>query len=85
MDEFLRGLGYNPVTEVRPMTVRYADDATWWATLWSHGRRATLERLRDAGVLESTMARMTEHLDRVRTADGSLEWSAGMGYTVAAR
>ena len=84
MDAFLRGAGYAPVTEVVPMTVRYADDATWWATLWSHGRRATMERLRDEGVLDSTMARMGEHLDRMRAEDGALEWSPGIGYTIAA-
>ena len=85
MDSFLRDAGYNPVTEVRPLTVRYPDDATWWATMWSHGRRATLEKLRDAGALESTMARMGRHLDAVRAPDGSLEWTGGMAYTVAAR
>ena len=84
MDAFLREAGYDPVTDVVPVTVRYKDDATWWATLWSHGRRATMERLRDEGVLESTMARMSEHLDGVRTEDGALEWSPGIGYTVAA-
>lgn len=83
MDAFLRQAGYDPVTEVVPMTVRYADDATWWATLWSHGRRATMERLRDEGVLDSTMARMSEHLDERRAEDGALEWSPGIGYTIA--
>lgn len=85
MDTYLRQASFNPVTEVRPMTVRYADDATWWATLWSHGRRATMEKLRDHGVLESTMARMTAELDEMRTDDGALEWSPGIGYTVAVR
>ena len=85
MDAFLRDAGYNPVTEVRPLTVRYPDEDSWWSTLWSHGRRSTLERLQEAGVLESTMARMSENLDGVRTEDGSLEWTAGIGYTVAAR
>lgn len=85
MDTYLRKASFNPVTEVRPMTVRYADDATWWATLWSHGRRATMEKLRDHGVLESTMARMTAELDAMRASDGALEWSPGIGYTVAVR
>lgn len=83
MDGFLRGAGYDPVTEVRTMTVRYDDDATWWATLWSHGRRATMERLQEAGVLESTTALVNEHLDAVRAEDGVLEWKPGIGYTVA--
>ena len=83
MNAFLREVGYHPVTEVVPLTVRYPDDATWWATLWSHGRRATMERLRDEGVLDSTMARMSKHLDGVRTEDGALEWSPGIGYTIA--
>lgn len=85
MDSFLREAGYNPVTEVRPLPVRYRDEETWWATLWSHGRRATMEKLRDAGVLESTMARLSSHLDAVRAADGALEWTGGIAYTVAAR
>ena len=85
MDAFLRDAGYNPVTEVRPLTVRYPDDATWWSTMWSHGRCSTLERLQDEGLLDSTMARMREHLDGVRTEDGALEWTGGMAYTVAAR
>ena len=85
MDAFLRDAGYDPVTELRPLTVRYADDETWWATLWSHGRRATMEKLEAAGVLSSTMARMSRHLDAVRAEDGALEWTAGMAYTVAAR
>jgi ubiquinone/menaquinone biosynthesis C-methylase UbiE len=85
MDAFLTDAGYRAVTEVRSVTVRYPDEATWWSTLWSHGRRATLERLRDEGVLESTMTRMSAHLDAVRTADGALESIPRIAYTVAAR
>jgi ubiquinone/menaquinone biosynthesis C-methylase UbiE len=83
MDAFLREAGYDPVTEVVPMTVRYPDDAAWWATLWSHGRRATMERLRDENVLDSTMTRVREHFDGLRGEHGALEWSPGIGYTVA--
>lgn len=85
MDGFLTHAGYRPVTRVQPVTVRFPDEETWWSTLWSHGRRATLERLRDEGVLESTMARMSSHLDDVRTGDGSLEWVPRIAYTVATR
>ena len=85
MDAYLREASFNPVTDVRPMTVRYADDATWWATLWSHGRRATMEKLQEHGVLESTMERLTPELDEFRADDGALEWRPGIGYTVAAR
>lgn len=84
MNAFLTDAGYVDVrTELREFVVRYADDRTWWDTLWSHGRRLTLERLQEAGVLESTMRRMTRELDPVRLPDGSLEWRADMAFTVA--
>ena len=81
----LEGAGYRPATEVRPVTVRYADEATWWSTLWSHGVRGTMERLRDEGVLESTRARLSRALDGVRTPDGALEWVPEIAWTVATR
>ena len=80
---FLAAEGYSASTHLQTITVRYPDDATWWATLWSHGRRATLERLRQEGVLESTTARMRGVLDAVRTPDGALEWVPQIAYTVA--
>ena len=83
MADFLTDAGYTPVTEVQPVVVRFPDEAAWWATLWSHGRRAALEKLRDEGVLESTMARMSGVLDAVRTPDGELEWEPQVAYTVA--
>jgi len=84
MNAFLTDAGYVDVrTELREVVVRYADDRTWWDTLWSHGRRMTLERLQEAGVLESTTRRMTRELDAVRLPDGSLEWRAEMAFTVA--
>ena len=83
MDAFLTEAGWTPTTTLRPLTVFYPDEDTWWATLWSHGRRATMEKLRDAGVLESTMRRLSADLDAVRTLDGQLEWTAEMAYTIA--
>jgi ubiquinone/menaquinone biosynthesis C-methylase UbiE len=84
MDAFLVGAGYRPVTVVEPVTVRYPNPATWWTDMWSHGRRAMAEKLRDLGVLESTMARTTDDLEALRGPDGALEWVPQMGYTVAA-
>ena len=84
MGRCLSEAGYVDVrTDLRELTVVYPDEATWWQTLWSHGRRATMERLREAGVLHSTMRRMSADLDGVRRSDGSLEWRAEMAYTVA--
>jgi len=84
MNAFLTEAGYVDVrTELKEVVVRYVDDRSWWDTLWSHGRRLTLERLQEAGVLESTMRRMTRELDAVRLPDGSLEWRAEMAFTVA--
>ena len=83
METFLTEAGYQSVTEVEPVTVHYPDEATWWATLWSHGARGTVERLRDAGVLDATTARMSGELDAVRTAEDGLEWCPRMAYTVA--
>lgn len=83
MAAFLTHAGYAPVTEVEPVVVRFPDEAAWWASLWSHGRRAALERLRDEGVLESTMARMSSVLEAVRSPDGELEWVPRVAYTVA--
>lgn len=84
MHAFLSDSGYDDVrTELREVTVVYADEETWWRTMWSHGRRATMERLQQAGVLESTMRRMSADFDRVRRPDGSLEWSPEMAYTLA--
>lgn len=84
MGRCLSEAGYVDVrTDLRELTVVYPDEATWWRTLWSHGRRATMERLQEAGVLDSTMRRMSADLDGVRRSDGSLEWTAEMAYTVA--
>lgn len=84
MDAFLTEAGYVDVrTHLVDLTVVYADEQQWWDTLWSHGRRMTLEKLRDAGVLESTMRRMGPDFDPVRRPDGSLEWIASMAYTIA--
>ncbi len=83
MADFLTDAGYSSVTEVEPVAVRFPDEATWWATLWSHERRAAMEKLRDEGVLESTVARMSGVLDAVRTPDGELEWAPSIAYTVA--
>ncbi|HEU4514176.1 MAG TPA: methyltransferase domain-containing protein [Nocardioidaceae bacterium] len=84
MDAFLTEAGYVEVrTQLVDLTVVYADEQQWWDTLWSHGRRITLEKLRDAGVLESTRRRMGPELDPVRRRDGSLEWTASMAYTIA--
>lgn len=85
MDAFLEEAGYRPVTDVQPLAVRYPDEAAWWATLWSHGRRLTMEKLRDAGLLDSTMRRMSSELDAVRRADGSLEWVPDIACTIAIR
>ena len=86
MDAFLTESGFGHVrTEVRTLAVRFPDVEAWWATLWSHGRRATMEKLRDHGVLESTMARMDAEFDGVRRVDGSLEWTPAIGYTLASR
>jgi ubiquinone/menaquinone biosynthesis C-methylase UbiE len=84
MSSFLADAGYSDVrTHFAELTVRYPDEETWWATLWSHGRRATMEALRDAGVLESTMRRMSAVLDPLRQPDGSLEAIPTMAYTIA--
>ncbi len=84
MEAFLTEAGYVDVrTDLAELTVVYADDQQWWDTLWSHGRRVTLEKLRDAGVLESTRQRIGAALDPVRRPDGSLEWTALMAYTIA--
>lgn len=84
MDAFLGEAGYVGATTVtEPTTVGYSDEATWWATMWSHGRRLALEKLRDAGVLDSTMRRMSDELDTVRRPDGSIEWTANIRYTRA--
>ncbi|HEX6878652.1 MAG TPA: hypothetical protein VF165_23540 [Nocardioidaceae bacterium] len=84
MGRCLSEAGYVDVrTDLRELTVVYPDEATWWRTLWSHGRRATMERLQEAGVVDSTMRRMSADLDGVRRSDGSLEWTAEMAYTVA--
>lgn len=85
MDAFLEAAGYTVTTTVRPITVGYADDDTWWATLWSHGRRATMERLRDEGVLESTRGRVGTALEAIRLDDRSLVWTPRIAYTVARR
>lgn len=84
MDTFLGEAGYVDVhTHLADLTVVYENEQQWWDTLWSHGRRFTLERLRDADVLESTMRRMSPDFDPVRRPDGSLEWTASMAYTIA--
>jgi ubiquinone/menaquinone biosynthesis C-methylase UbiE len=84
MDAFLGDAGYIDVhTHLADLTVVFENEQQWWDTLWSHGRRITLEKLRDAGVLESTMRRMSPEFDPVRRTDGSLEWTASMAYTVA--
>lgn len=76
--------GYLDVrTRLVELTVVYADEQQWWDTLWSRGRRITLEKLGDAGVLKSTMRRMSPELDPVRRPDGALEWTASMAYTIA--
>lgn len=85
MDQFLTEAGYRPVrTQVRSLAIRYPDEQTWWATQWSHGQRAVMEKLRDAGLLESTMARVSSsELDAVRADDGSLEWCPEIAFTFA--
>lgn len=86
MSSLLRDAGYTGVdTQLEELTVTYADEAQWWETMWSHGRRATLERLRDEGVLESTVRRMSADFDPVRRPDGSLEWTASMAYSIGYR
>jgi ubiquinone/menaquinone biosynthesis C-methylase UbiE len=83
MDSFLTHAGYTPVTHVETVTVRYPDEATWRTSLWSHGMRGTVEKLRDAGLLEAALARATGELDAVRGEDGSFEWIPRIAYTVA--
>lgn len=84
LDAFLVDAGYTDVhTHLETVTVLYPDEESWWRTMWSHGRRATLERLEAEGLLESTMSRMTPVFDPVRRPDGSLEWVVEMAYTTA--
>lgn len=84
MDSFLHEAGYLDVhTELVDTNVTYADEDAWWATLWSHGRRATMERLRDAGVLDSTRRRIGTALAPLTEPDGTLVWRGSMAYSLA--
>jgi SAM-dependent methyltransferase len=84
MESFLHQAGYLDVhSQLVDTNVTYADEDAWWATLWSHGRRATMERLRDAGVLDSTRRRIGTALAPLTEPDGTLVWRGSMAYSLA--
>lgn len=70
MAGLLRDAGFRDVrTEVERKEFYYADDAAWWATLWSHGPRLELEPLPQAA-LDAIQARAAEHFPALRGPHG---------------
>lgn len=83
MGATLESAGFRDVrTEVREVVVTYPDAATWWATMWSHGRRALLERLEREGLLASTTRLVDRELARIAAPDGSLAWTSRIAFSV---
>lgn len=83
MDATLAEAGYVEVrTEVREVGVTYPDAAAWWATMWSHGRRALLERLEREGLLATTTRLVDRELARIAAPDGTLAWTSQMAFSV---
>ncbi|MDV3297197.1 MAG: methyltransferase domain-containing protein [Brachybacterium paraconglomeratum] len=83
MEATMAGAGYAAVrTEVREVAVTYPDAATWWATMWSHGRRALLERLEREGLLASTTRLVDRELARIAAPDGTLSWTSQIAFSV---
>ena len=70
MEGLLRAAGFAAVRAfVESKTFYYADEAAWWATIWSHGPRLELEALPQAA-LDAFQARAAEEFPAIREPQG---------------
>jgi ubiquinone/menaquinone biosynthesis C-methylase UbiE len=84
LEEVIRSAGFPAVTvHAERLDVPFADAAEWWATQWSHGERAALERM-EAQALRAYRRAAAEAIEAFREPDGALHWRPEVLLAVAA-
>jgi SAM-dependent methyltransferase len=81
----LEDAGFLPgVIKVERLDVAHADAAAWWASEWSHGERAMLERMSGPALAAYRRAAF-QAIQRCREDDSALHWRPEVVYARAAR